>query len=73
MPNVRRNTAPLPPSLMSRLRGLVEANGESEALRLLGMPRHSLARCLSGLTVLHGTAALVRQLLDRIDEQQLAA
>lgn len=71
-PKQRRKTSPLPPNLMSRLRKLVETHGEGGALRLLGMPRHSLARCLSGLTVLNGTASHVQRLLERIDEQLAA-
>ncbi len=43
-----------------RLMRLVRARGEQRVLRTLDVSRHTLARCVAGLDVRRGTAALVR-------------
>ena len=45
------------------LRRAVEADGEQRLQRETGVSRNSLVRCLSGLRVQPGTAALVRSWL----------
>ncbi len=49
------------------LRRLVERVGETEALRLLEISRHVLARCLAELPLQRATAAYVARRLDEID------
>lgn len=49
-----------------RLSRLVAEQGEAVASDALGIPRHTLARLLAGLSVRAGTRALVAQGLARV-------
>jgi hypothetical protein len=60
-------TAPIPAALRDRIRALITSDGERLARARLGIPRHTLARALAGLTVRAGTHALIRQRLDAIE------
>ena len=64
MPGTR--TAPLIEADQSRLRDLIRDRGEAAVVELLGVPRQTLARCLGGLPVRAGTAALVAAALARL-------
>jgi hypothetical protein len=56
--------APLSERDRKKLKKLVDRVGENEAIFRLQITRHTLARCLAGLSVQRGTAALVQTQLE---------
>lgn len=52
-------SAPLPISSRDQLRAMVDRVGEASTRRETGLSRHALDRCLAGLPIRRGTAALV--------------
>lgn len=66
-------SSPLSPSLRRRLDDLIKRRGEARALALIGIPKATFARAVAGFVVRAGTAALIAQILDHLDERQLAA
>jgi hypothetical protein len=69
-----RNTActktatTVPPPTRDRLRKLIGAIGETEAIAELGVSRQTLSRALAGLGVRRGTVALIEQQLSAFVE-----
>jgi hypothetical protein len=59
---------PLSDDLRAILKGHVEQHGEAGASRALGIPRHTLARCIAGLGVRAGTVALVEKAIAKAQE-----
>ena len=53
-------TAPLSRSDRQKLKKFVDRLGENEAMLRLQITRHTLARCMAGLSVQRGTVALVQ-------------
>lgn len=49
-----------------RLASYMTSRGTANASKVLGVSRDTLARCVAGLPVRNGTAALVRMRLDEI-------
>lgn len=61
----RSQGIPLPDPDRERLRALIERDGETAALKALGIARQTLARCAAGLPVQRATAEMVaRRLAD---------
>lgn len=67
-----RADQPLDPADARALRAVVKEMGEPSACRALGVNRHTLARCLSGLPVRAGTRALVAAALASVERQGAA-
>lgn len=53
-------------SFRQRLASYMTSRGTVNASKVLGVSRDTLARCVAGLPVRNGTAALVRMRLDEI-------
>jgi hypothetical protein len=55
------NSAPLPDSVIARIRDLVDSEGEPAALAALRISRPTLGRACSGLPVQHATRYMIEQ------------
>ena len=67
MAQLRTPQEPAPPDVIASIRALLDAKGEVEATKQLGVSRQSFARLLAGLSVHKGTVAAAKQGLRTYD------
>ena len=63
-----RRVVPVKPGDRKRLNDMLSRHGEAKTREMLGLSRHTLARIAAGLPVYPGTAALIRERLQAIED-----
>lgn len=66
------SSTPLPEADRNKLSGLITAEGETQAARLLDISRQTLGRCLAGLPIQRATVSHVRLRLEGIESSREA-